>query len=1558
MSDREAAQKAFADRQNATIPSAFNAIGAFNKYYDPKNTGSSLALSLDMGKSVPPTTRASAIASYNAKNPIAPKAPDQPGFWGKIFAGMETAYNFTSQVVSFGLSLDEKTNPLWQGSFDVNKVKKAWDASRDISPGQAVMRQLGQAVDPFDNAFNGIVKTVSGGKLSGTDKFMQDHILFAANDFDIFDKNQRKEAFSNQAVGRIGSWSTDVVARFVIDPTIFAGKAVKAYKGISTAVKGVDELKAIMAGEKTGFKATKVKNTFNSFLESTDNMNEADLFRIKSIRESSNPATFSSLIAEANNIVDKTARHQAKADIIFMAQGDMQAATRLLETNELIAAKVGKLRDEVAAVKYMGEGVDKATGQITFDLVNKGTDAEAAKILITQHEDELARIHKQLEGEAILDPNKVPKVDILSNFRQGFSGSQAFIDLRAVAPATSKLGAVVPLNAGVSYGTRVLTGFFYKRPKGWIDFQDNQSVQTIDNMLSRVRGVSDKQAAVYAGKIRNIETQLKVGVKDKTLSKSLNNQLAVLKDDMQKAAFTVERKDALFAKYTSAVDTNARALAYREIEAEIFSTIARQYGFSDDAVKKAWSTFNEGRQSVQNLIRENAYTGSSAAAIKAGKKTTPIIGAEDASYIMALPLNETQLVHQLPTLHIEQMYNSLNKYTRGARFDNGGKVYKTTRRGQEIGSELTQGLDSLIKFEVLARVGYPVRNVTEGLMRTVSVVGPMAIIKAASGASGNVIANRFVGSTFHDIFKWSNTVKMQTKRAQLVAERTIANNPELIDSQIAMIDKMLLNPNKVKDTLGMGLNQVDGILYKDAMGASAEEAKAISDMFIKNAAKIVDDAFIESHKSLSNVLEMTGDFTRVYGDNPLWSASYERVINRQVRNSEITKRLLAGESVDDVEKFLLTTKDGRDIVKKLAMGREVRDIVEANAINVDSLFPQGTEALREIAKTRRITSDDVQKFFGNNIIDRPPVNGAQVGNANATSAVAKTFSNILEGFYKIAGEIPETKLVRNPLFIDLYRKRMEASIRNAMESYPGDTIPPAYMQKLENSARQWSRAELRRTLYDTSERVESAHTLKYIYPFFGAFADVAQKWGRILVDDPGKLRTLETVYDAPDRMGIVEERDGLKYINIPGEWAKRMTLGFSDRPMSVPKASLNLIFQGGAWWNPGFGWFVQHTASALVTKIPDLEKTSIMKEILPYGPSGTGWQELVIQSAGLRKILAIFDENDPMRTNLTVTIAMEENHKYDMGLRPTAPTKAEINDRAVNILRLEATSRLILPFATNTKSPYQFYIDEYQRMRQEDAAGATEKFWNAYGDDYFIFTTSRSKNNTGVNASIEADKRASQLSDLIDKNPEYGWFVIGDANNGEFSPTIYKKQQGQPIAPGSTTKFREKQDPYEAIASTQAEKGWLEYNKAMDLIESQRISRGLKSVNSKGGEDLAQMKREFIDDLSASNPAWSSVRGRIDTNKVNNFLQFATKMVDDPRVKNRQDIKVMQDYLVGREYIRQVLAGRNSQVITNASNTDVKELWDEFIGDLIDKNITFNKVYTRILENDDLRKGF
>ena len=1549
MSEREIAQRIYAELQKKNNPSAFDAMGAFNQLYN-KGKNNSLSVPLDVAKALDPTGRIEFLDAYRRQQAYRAQQAKPPGFWGKVFEKLETAYNLSAQAVSFGLLLGDENNPLFAGkSINPTKIRESWDKARQISPGRALVSTvLGTPIDLAEDALNAVTFGKAGDK---ADKFIQDHLLFAASEFDIYDKQQAEKAFREQTFGRWSSFTTDVVARFVIDPTIVVGKGVKIARAARFAVGGPGELKAVLAGEKTGKRAERIKGTFQDFLEKTDDMDAADLFRVKAIRESGNPATLADVLGEANKIEDVTARHKAKADILQWAMGDATAASDLLATQENLAIKIANLETEVDFAKYLGKSED-ATGQFTMDLVNQGDNLEKNQLLAQTLQKELDDTYKKMDIAGTLSPESLPRFGAITSLRQAANTSQKFTDIRN--------GAAGPV-------VRLLQGFAYKRPRGWIDFTDNQSVQTLDNMLSRVRNFSDKQRAVYVTKLETLRNQLD-NAKSPDEAKSLKTQISRIEEDIKQAEFTVEKRNALFDKYTSAVDADDRARAYQEIEEEVFSTVARQFGFSDtNDVRAAWRKYSSARNSARNMIKERAYTGATTKTadgqvIPAGAKVTPIEGADGLLNVVPLPLNESQLVRQLPTLDVDQMYNSLMKFTRAQR----GGAYELAVKGQNKFGSIADGLDSLLKFEVLARVGYPIRNVTEGYLRIMTTIGPMAIMNRVAyglGAAGrNIINSKFKNASIDDVFKWSNAVKLETKREELQALMTVADDPDVIAKQIAEIDAMLAGKVRVIDKYGMGLNEIrvgdTVVTVEDALGATPERAAFIRDRFIANASQIVDSHFTESNKALRNAFETTGDFVIINGNDANWTDAYKRVVNRQVRNSKLTSILLEDLPREQVIKkaraFLLKDPEGRKILRKLALGRNVDDIIEANLDNIDNLFPPFAVDLKRIAQQRAITDDDIKLFF-RNAADRPDVNAAQVSQGNGTSSMAESWGRFQERFYEIAGEAPERALVRNPIFVDLYRKRIDSLVRGAIDTYPGDEIPTAYLRKLESNARQWARAEMRRSLYDTSERVDAASTLRYIFPFFGAFADVAEKWGKIVVNDPSVIRKLQTVYESPDRVGMVEEKDGIKYINIPGEWASRLGLG--DRPRAIPKPSLNLIFQGGAWWNPGAGWFVQLPMSALVKSNPKLERNFITKEILPYGPQGTGWKDVVIQSAGVRKALAIFEEDNPQRQNLTVLIAAEENAKYDAGLRDDKPSAAEINNKVRKILALDAASRLTLPFATNTRSPYQLFIDEFHRLREEDPITAAEKFYELYGDDYYIFTTSLSKNNTGIAATIEADERAKQLSDLIAKQPEFGWFLVGDANAGEFSPSVYKRQRELAVAPGSTTKFRESQDAYEAIKETNVEKGWILYNKGMDKIEAARIARGLKSLESRGAEDLKAAKAQFVSALESSNRDWAAARGKIDTNKVITFLRYANEVIRDPRVSSRPDMQTMATYLAGREKIMSILATRPSQSLDNEGNSDLREAWNQFTGLLIDKDVTFNRIYTRYLERDDLRKG-
>ena len=1544
MSDREIAQRVYSDKLKAKNPSAFDTMGEFNKYYNADlRRPNSIAAPNDFGRALPVTDRASAQDMFYGQEQV--KKAEGAGFWGNLFNYMEKAYNFAAQAVTFGLQISDPNNPLYKDKVpNINRIRESWDKSREISVGRAVQRAVGAQINTLEDALNAVTL---GRSRNRAEKFIKDHILFAANDFDIYDKSQAEKAFREQTYGRFSSWATDVVARFVIDPTIIAGKGVQAARAAKYAVEGTTELKAVLAGEKTGRRAERIKATLQDFVEKTDGMNTSDLFRVKSIRESAAPAAFADLMAKANKIEDVAARHQAKTDIVQWAMGDVQAATRLLETNANIAADIANLQDEIVGAKFFGAGVDKATGQYTMDLVNQGDNLEKNIALAKQYEEELATNFQRLNAEAILDPNVIPSVDQISKIRSAVSGSQKILDLRAGA-------ASAPI--------RLITGLGYKRPKGWIDFRDNQSVQTIDNMLNRVRGVSKKQEDIYRAKIAQLENDIAI-VTDETKKKILKAQLESTKRNLDAAKFTVERKDELLQKYVSAIDADDRARVYQEIERELFDTVARQFGYTDQkAVQTAWNTFAGARARAHNLIRERAYTGAidPATGGPVGGRITPIEGIDGSLLVVPMPLTESQLLKELPTLDIDGMYSALTKATRAGRFEPLGKVYGFQRG---IG-EVAQSIDSLIKFEVLARIGYPIRNVTEGFLRIANTVGAMAILNRVGVGAKNIVNNRFRDAKPTEVIDWLDGVKLNTKKAELLAGIDNVDDPKLIERQIAEIDAMLEGKIKIQDKYGLGLRQIkigdEVITYEDAFGATPEKARYIQDRFIAQAATIMDNAFSESSSKLRNVTETTGDWVVIKGSDEGWEDAYMRVINQQIRNSKFASILLGRGTREEVmtkaKMFLLKDPEGRKILKNLALGRNVDEIVEANMQNIESLFPSYVSPnLKFIASKRNLTAKDVAKYVP--VTGRPDVNAAQVKTAMGRGGPMRIWANFLDNFYQYFSEAPEAALVRNPIFVDLYRKRMDGLVANAIESYPGDAIPPAYLRKLENNARQWARSEMRRTLYDTSERVEAASTLRYIFPFFAAFSDVAEKWTKIVINDPGTIRKLETIYSSPDRNGMVEERDGIKYINIPGEWAKWLRFDPQERPLSIPKPSLNLIYQGNSWWNPGFGWFVQYPLSSFIKKYPEKENIRIIKEILPYGPQQTTLRNFFVQNAAARRLLDGFDAESPLRSNLTVLVMAEESHRFAVGERDKAPTPEEINDKVRWIIGLDVVSRVLLPFATQTRSPYQFWIDEFQRMREEDPLNASENFYKKYGDDYYYFTTSLSKNYTGIAATVAADKRAAQLKDLVASNPEYGWFLVGDANAGEFSPSVYRKQREQAVAPGSTITFRGAQDPYQAIAETNAERGWILYNKAMDRIEAERINRGLKSLESRGAEDLKQMKKDYIGWLAERNPDWNQVRGQINTRKVMNFLEFAKKATEDPRLSGRADMLTMAQYIDGRKRVIEMLSQRKSKNIDNEENADIKELWAAFTGYLIDKDVTFNRIYTRILENDTLLEG-
>jgi hypothetical protein len=200
MSDREIAQRIYSEKLKSKNPSAFDTMGAFNSAYnaDGRNP-TSLAAATDFGRALPPQDRAQAQDMFYRQQQVK-ETQKGPGFWGKLFAGMEKAYNLAAQTVTFGLQLRDENNPLYQSRFNPNAVRQSWDKAREISPGRALVSGIvGEPINLIEDALSA---ATLGRTRNKTEKFIKDHLLFAANDFNIYDKSQAEEAFREQTYGR------------------------------------------------------------------------------------------------------------------------------------------------------------------------------------------------------------------------------------------------------------------------------------------------------------------------------------------------------------------------------------------------------------------------------------------------------------------------------------------------------------------------------------------------------------------------------------------------------------------------------------------------------------------------------------------------------------------------------------------------------------------------------------------------------------------------------------------------------------------------------------------------------------------------------------------------------------------------------------------------------------------------------------------------------------------------------------------------------------------------------------------------------------------------------------------------------------------------------------------------------------------------------------------------------------------------------------------------------------------------------------------------------------
>ena len=733
-------------------------------------------------------------------------------------------------------------------------------------------------------------------------------------------------------------------------------------------------------------------------------------------------------------------------------------------------------------------------------------------------------------------------------------------------------------------------------------------------------------------------------------------------------------------------------------------------------------------------------------------------------------------------------------------------------------------------------------------------------------------------------------------------------------------------------------------------------------------------------------------------DMTSYAPAWERAANHQLGNDVVARRILAGE--DDAHIIAYLESDAAKGLRRDHPFFATNPGAWVTSIRtyVDHYIPDLTLAngkqLRSEVLMGRGKIDDFTAAMKEAGRDLPDVHGQKIDHALGKDSIWKDVGKSVDFMMNVLGTLPSDVAARNPFFDRAYRGHLKTLVDNS-HTMRGGQVELAELTRLQHIARTHALADVRKWLYNSDSVTVLSSKSRYMSAFMGATQDAMSAWSRIMINDPSVAVSLNKIWNAPDKAGLITDANGNQLQMIGGEevWFAPTEDEAGNRVRLDPKQVEGVgqgryitlkapggmplkLFGNDAKFlavankdsfntflnvNPGASPLVAVPVNEILVRNPTLIKDEqkfeswVTKQILPFGPTAD-WKE-VLMSTSIKEAMTAWkgEESDKFNTR---TSAIMQTMLFEWargGKQGDPPSWDEAAKRAGNIGALRLLGALTLPVQFQYKSPYQPYIDAYNLMKRQDPQNADMKFYERYGEEYFYLTTRVTKSLPGLPTSVKGQEFFEKHKDLIEKNPELLGLIMGDEGAGEFSKSVYEWGKRNGLTPGGD-KLRRPRTPEEVRTDTETRLGWVKYTKFMDAYTADLLERGLRNDRQVGAEDLREAKRAFLDQNAIDNPAWRDEFYTVDSKKHEKRIAGMVEIAKNEELRGRGDIQGLTDYLLLREQLKAQLADRAAQggakTLDAQSNTDLADMWDDAKMDLIDRNVPFGQLYHRWLEHD------
>jgi hypothetical protein len=1412
--------------------------------------------------------------------------------------------------------------------FDPNEWRKAYKGAQDISFGQAVVGATRSLYDPK---------------------------------FNIYDPREREQAFKDSAWGKFTSGGVDTLAQFFGDVTILGGKVVKGVKA-SELAQGVLKNSDVVA--KAAEDLTKAQygetNRFTKVIEDFTKNDSVYAINHPMVKSSDQPALLAHLLGESKD-KDTTAL------ILRTATGDPAARDELRLLRADMEDALATARAQLSSVdEYKLFSAPDGTGMIPFlnDDPAVIADAEANYKALAQADETFAKmmgLAPEGVGSLTRTTGKLTQgvEDFVANAR-----SMRFYD-KNVGSANIEVFQPTPfhrLYQKISWAGN-------ERPAGLVDFNDADSYREVVATLERLR-----PTAAIKGTPSNLKRM---------------------------GAITDEEANDLLDMYMGATTPEARHTAALNIEGIALRKIAEKHGIDAETADQIYNTYQGARTSGLRSIKDKGFM------------------VDTDGSILKVPQLESQTADYLPMMDFELMNRLLKENSSVLQTIKGATVNPVLH--------VADILQDAFKAGALMRLGYTVRNGIDSQLRIASAVGAMTTLRHLGPGLKNIVNNtvrvpaRLVDTYLpvHDGMNIKNVQQsatavvrelneIKTKIGELEAKASLRPDDLDVAGELNTFKELQKEKNAVynhytdiinsvgtkapKERIGTGTYDVttsDGKTYQlyDAFGGP------LGEMFRKLASSgNTFQRMVESNSDMFARKLQTKGFGVVKPTDPGYFEQWAQTLRQQFGNSAVVKKLAAGETPEDVTRWLVGSPEGRDLRRRLGIpsSEAAEHVTKINGF-FDNYLPKSS-GLRGSLKD--VTAADLRAAF-NDPTALPTIHGHVLEEALYNTSKVNG-RKVINGIFHFLGTLPEDTWARNPLYIQLYRQEARRRIETLSGLKEG-FLTPAEQEAVMATSHKMAIRQMKGILFNIERRTNLAAAMKFISPFFSAQENAYKTWLKLAAANPAIVNRGYNVWQAPNRSSLVTDQDG----NVVPEgktsgndviWIA-LPKGIRDLPglnsltnVGIPKQSLDIIFQGGmdVLYNKGnpnvfsdifpVGPYVAVPIGELVKQKPGL--ADAFTWALPYGAAKDAASGFL--PAWVNKARVATDELDDAQFARTYDLifATEQTRAKRNGRPAVNPEK--IMKMTQDYWKMRIAANLILPFAPRFDSPYKFYIEKSREYKRKFGMEADARFLDDF-PEFFAFTSSTSKNPAKVDYTVAAVKNLEKYSDLVATlagiEPKLIGTLVNEKDGYKFSQAAYQWLYNNNIAPNSKEKFLSAQDPIVAQKANEAEKGWIVYGKLRDAIDEELAARGLTSTQQKGAEDLAAIKAAVITKLSRQtdaqgNPVVDPKTGQFvqtawyddyldsDGSKTNRVVKGLGAVLehfqktDDPKGKTTM-WKSVSVYFDLRQAIASELLQRKAKSIDAKSNIDLRVIYDGVVNKLKkDDPIGFAGLYDRFLSQD------